>query len=66
MISLFQKVNIQEKKKPIMMKIKKQSEQFQPISGGGKPNMRKHNKNFSKNNKKFVKDFAVGGFGILN
>ena len=32
----------------------------QPISGGGKPN-----KKFSKNNKKFVKDFTAGGFGIL-
>ena len=27
---------------------------------------RKQNKNFSKNNKKIVKDFAAGGFGILN
>ena len=32
----------------------------QPISGGGK-----QNKKFSKNNKKFVKDFTAGGFGIL-
>ena len=42
------------------IKIKKQSEQNQPISGGGKPN-----KNISRNIKKFVKDFAAGGFGIL-
>ena len=26
---------------------------------------RKKNKNFSQNTKKFVKDFAAGGFGIL-
>ena len=51
--------------KPIMMKNKKQSEQIEPISGGGKPNTKKQIKNFSKNNKKFVKDFAAGGFGIL-
>ena len=51
--------------KPIMMKSKKQSEQIQPISGGGKPNTRKQNKNFSKSNKKVVKDFAAGGLGIL-
>ena len=43
----------------------KQSEQIQPISGGGKPNTRKQNKKFSKNNKKFVKDFTAGGFGVL-
>ena len=47
------------------MKNKKQSEQIQPISGGGIPNTRKQNKNISKNNKKFVKDIATGGFGIL-
>ena len=39
---------------------KKQSEKIQPVSGGGKPN-----KNFSKNNKKFVKDFTAGGSAIL-
>ena len=32
----------------------------QPISGGGK-----QNKKFSKNNKKFVKDFTASGFGVL-
>ena len=26
---------------------------------------RKKNKNFSKNNKKFVKDFTASGFGVL-
>ena len=30
----------------------KQSEQIQPISGGGKPNTRKQNKNISQNCKK--------------
>ena len=51
--------------KPKITKIKKQSKQVQPISGGGHPNTRKQNKNFSKNNKNFFKDFAAGGFGIL-
>ena len=32
----------------------------QPISGGGK-----QNKKFSKNNKKFVKDFTASGFRVL-
>ena len=32
----------------------------QPVSGGGK-----QNKKFSKNNKKFVKDFTASGFGVL-
>ena len=36
------------------------NEKVQPISGGGK-----QNKNFSKNNKKFVKDFTASGFGVL-
>ena len=47
------------------IKNKKQSEQIQPISGGGKPNTRKQNKKFSKNKKKFVKDFTARGFGVL-
>ena len=47
------------------IKNKKQSEQIQPISGGGKPNTRKQRKKFSKNNKKFVKDFTAGGFAVL-
>ena len=47
------------------IKNKKQSEQIQPISVGGKSNTRKQNKIFSKNNKKFVKDFTAGGFAIL-
>ena len=36
------------------------NKKIQPISGGGK-----QNKKFSKNNKKFVKDFTAGGFGTL-
>ena len=51
--------------KPNRTKNKKQSEQIQPISAGGEPNTRKQNKKFSKNNKKFVEDFAAGGFAIL-
>ena len=49
---------------PITEKDKKQNttknKKIQPISGGGK-----QNKKFSKNNKKFVKDFTAKGFGIL-
>ena len=51
--------------KPNRTKNKKQSEQIQPISGGCKPNTRKQNKKLSKNDKKFVKDFTAGGFGVL-
>ena len=43
---------------------KKQSEQIQHILGG-KPNTRKQNKIFSKNNKKFVIDFTARGFSVL-
>ena len=38
----------------------KKSEKIQSISGGGK-----QNKNFSKNNKKFLKNVAAKGFSIL-
>ena len=48
-----------------MTKNKNQSEKIQPVSGGGKSNMKKQDKKFSKNNKKFVEDFTAGGFGIL-
>ena len=41
------------------------NKKIQPISGGGKSNMRKQDKNFSKNSKKFVKDFTASGFGVL-
>ena len=49
---------------PITEKDKKQNmaknKKIQPISGGGK-----QNKKFSKNNKKFVKDFTASGFATL-
>ena len=41
------------------------NKKIQPISGGGKSNMRKQDKKFSKNSKKFVKDFTASGFAIL-
>ena len=44
---------------------KKQSEQSQPISRGGRPNTRKQNKKISQNNKKFIKNVVASGFGIL-
>ena len=47
------------------IKNKNQSEKIHTVSGGGKSNMRKQDKKFSKNNKKFVKDFTAGGFAIL-
>ena len=47
------------------IKNKNQSGKIHPVSGGGKSNMRKQDKKFSKNNKKFVKDFTAGGFAIL-
>ena len=45
---------------PITEKNKKQSEKIQSISRGGK-----QNKNYSKNNKKFLKNVAASGFGVL-
>ena len=36
------------------------SKKIQPVSGEGK-----QNKRFSKNNKKFVKDFTASGFRVL-
>ena len=45
---------------PIIEKNTTKNKKIQPISGGGK-----QNKKFSKNNKKFVKDFTASGFGIL-
>ena len=41
------------------------NKKIQPVSGGGKSNMRKQDKKFSENNKKFVKDFTASGFGVL-
>ena len=46
-------------------KNKKQSDKIQPISGGGKPNTRKQNKNISQSSKKFLKNVAASGFGVL-
>ena len=45
---------------------KKQSEQNQPISGGGKPDTTKQNKNISKNSKKLLKNVAASGLVSLN
>ena len=41
------------------------NKKIQPVSGGGKSNMRKQDKKFSKIKKKFVKDFTASGFGVL-
>ena len=54
MLNIFQE--LKKKLNKTQQKIKK----IQPISGGGK-----QNKKFSKNNKKFVKEFTASGFGIL-
>ena len=54
-----------EQTKEIKQNTIKNKKQIQPISGGGKPNTRKQDKKFSKNNKKFVKGCTAGGFGIL-
>ena len=42
------------------VKNKKQRDQIQPTLGGGKPN-----KKISQNSKKFLKNVAASGFGIL-
>ena len=42
-------------------KNKKQSDKFQPIPGGGKPNTRKQNKKISQNNEKWI----ASGFGPI-
>ena len=44
---------------------KKQRDKIQPISGGGKPNTRKQNKNISQNNKKFLNNVSASGFKLL-
>ena len=48
-----------------MTKNENQSDKIQPISGGGKPNTRKQNKNISQNSKRILKNVAASGFGIL-
>ena len=47
------------------VKKSEQTRETQPISGGGKPNTRKQNKNISQNSKKFLKNIAASGFGVL-
>ena len=63
---VLRKINIDNSVKyvPITEKDIKQNttknKENQTISGGGK-----QNKRFSKNNKKFVKDFTASGFRVL-
>ena len=60
---VFRKITIDNSVKyvPVTEKdIKQNTTKNKKISGGGKPS-----KKFSKNNKKIVKDFTAGGFGIL-
>ena len=54
-----------EQTKEIKQNTIKNRKQIQPISGGGKPNRRKQNKNCSKNNKKFLTNVAASGFGYI-
>ena len=63
MLDIFQKANKQKKIKQNTTKNKKQSEKVQPISGGGKANTRKQNKNISQSSRKFLKNVAASGFG---
>ena len=48
---------------PITEKTKEKETKAKTIKGGSLP--RQQNKNISRNSKKFDKDFAAGGFGIL-
>ena len=48
------------------IKNKKQSEQIQPISGGGKSNTRKHKKNFQKIIKNLLKILQEEDLQYLN
>ena len=57
---MFKKSEQTRENQPNMMKSKNQSEQNQPISGGGK-----QNKNISQNNKKFLKNISASGFKYL-
>ena len=47
------------------LKNKKQNEQIQPFSGGGKTNTRKQNKKLSQNGKKFLKNIAASRFAYI-
>ena len=51
--------------KPIMIKNETKSEELQPISGGGKPNTRKQNKNIPQINKNFPEKISTMGFKFL-
>ena len=64
MLDISQKVN--KEKKLNKIKNKRQSEQIQPISGGGKPNTRKQNKKISQNNKKFLNNVSASAFKLVN
>ena len=46
-------------------KNKNQSEKIKPVSGGGKSNMRKQDKQPSQNNKKFLKNISASGLGYI-
>ena len=48
---------------PATEQIKEKNNKQETIKAASLP--RKKNKNFSRNSKKIVKDFAAGGFGIL-
>ena len=48
---------------PVTEKTKQRDNKPKTTKAGSLP--RKQDKKFSKNNKKFVKDFTAGGFGIL-
>ena len=58
LLDIFPKLKKQTKKR--LNKTQQKIKKIEPISGGGK-----QNKKFSKNNKKFVKDFTAAGFAIL-
>ena len=64
-ITIDNSVRYVPKSEQISTKNKKQSDKIQPISGGGKPNTRKQNKNISQNSKKFLKNVAASGFADL-
>ena len=48
---------------PATEQIKEENNKQETIKAASLP--RKKNKNFSRNSKKFVKDFAAGGFVVL-
>ena len=54
-----------EQTKEIKQNTIKNNKQIEPISGGGKPNMRKQNKKISQSSKNFFKNVTTSGFGVL-